>query len=425
MKLVVQKSSLKGPIDVPGSKSHTIRAVAIAALSGGDSRIECPLESADTQAAVRAYRAFGAKIIETPALWQVSGSGSALCVPDNVIDVANSGTTMRIALGSAALLRNGLAVLTGDAQVRRRPCGPLAESLNDLGASVRATRGNEYPPFVACGPLRGGVTTLEAVTSQYVTSLLINTPLAEGDTRIRVPVLNEKPYVRITLDWLARQGVRVDYADDLSEFHVPGGQSYAPVQRRIPGDFSSATFFLAAGALGDNQVLCRGLDMADTQGDKVVVDYLKTLGARVTPETEGIQVEAAELRGAEIDLNATPDALPMMAVLGCFAQGTTRLVNVPQARLKETDRIAVMRAELEKMGAKIRELQDGLVIEGGRLTAAEVDGHDDHRVVMALAIAGTTVSGTTTIHGFKAVNVTYPGFLEALRRLGGKAHVAD
>jgi len=423
MKLVVEKSSLRGQVDIPGSKSHTIRAVAIAALSSGDSRIEYPLDSADTRSALRAYQAFGATVVEAPALWQVTGCGGVLCVPDNVIDVANSGTTMRIALGSAALLKTGLAVLTGDGQVRRRPCGPLAESLNDLGASIRAARGNGCPPFVVGGVLRGGETTLEAVTSQYVTSLLINTPVAEGDSRIRVPVLNERPYVRLTLDWLARQGVHMDYADDLSEFHVPGGQSYAPVRRRIPGDFSSATFFLAAGALGDNQVLSKGLDMADTQGDKAMVDYLKTLGARVTPEADGVRVSAAELRGAEIDLNATPDALPMLAVLGCFAQGTTRLVNVPQARLKETDRIAVMRAELEKMGAKIRELPDGLVIEGGQLAAAEVDGHDDHRVIMALAIAGTMVFGTTTIQGFEAVNVTYPGFLEALRRLGAKARV--
>jgi 3-phosphoshikimate 1-carboxyvinyltransferase len=215
----------------------------------------------------------------------------------------------------------------------------------------------------------------------------------------------------------------VEAADDWSEFHIPGGQTYLPVDRRIPGDFSSATFFLAAGAMGDNEVYSSGLDMGDTQGDKAVVDYLKQMGAEVRIEAEGINVRAKDLVGCEIDMNATPDALPMMAVLGCFAKGTTRLVNVPQARLKETDRIAVMHQELSKMGAKITELPDGLIIEQSDLRPAEVEGHDDHRVVMSLAIAGSMLTGTTTINGCEAMNITFPTFCEALVVLGGKARV--
>jgi 3-phosphoshikimate 1-carboxyvinyltransferase len=425
MKLVVEGSNLQGPVEIPGSKSHTIRAVAIASLAQGESVIEHPLESADARAAFRAYRAFGVEIAESPEAWRVQGCGGNFRTPDDVIDVANSGTTMRIALGSAALLPEGIAVLTGDAQVRRRPCGPLARALNDLGADVQSTRGNGCPPLVVRGALCGGETTIDAVTSQYVTSLLINTPLASGDTHLHVPVLNEKPYVEMTLDWLRRQGLRVDSDGDLREFYIPGGQAYAPVQRRIPGDFSSATFFLAAGALSDNEVLCRGLDLSDTQGDKAVLDYLRAMGALVTIESDGLRVTARTLKGCELDLNATPDALPMMAVLGCFARGTTRLVNVPQARLKETDRIAVMHSELEKLGARVTELPDGLVIEESALHAGEVQGHDDHRVVMALAIAGSMLPGLTIIHGYEAVNVTFPGFLQAFRGLGGKGRVLD
>ncbi len=425
MKLLVEGSALRGTVDIPGSKSHTIRAVAIAALAEGTSVIEHPLDSADARAAFRAYRAMGARIEEEEHAWRVEGTGGVPVVPDDVIDVANSGTTMRIALGSAALIRDGLAVLTGDSQVRRRPCGPLAEALNDMGANVRSTRGNGCPPFVVEGTLRGGETTLEAVTSQYVTSVLMNAPLAKRDTVLHVPVLNEQPYVEITLDWLKRQGIQLEHAEDLSEFRVPGGQRYAPVQRRIPGDFSSATFFLAAGGLCDNEVFSRGLDMGDTQGDKAVVDYLREMGAKVSEEDNGVRVKAEGLHGVEIDLNATPDALPMMAVLGCFCTGETRLVNVPQARLKETDRITVMRTELEKMGAKIRELEDGLVIEESHLQPAEVEGHDDHRVVMSLAIAGTMLPGTTTIHGFEAVNITFPTFLDALKDLGGNARLVE
>ena len=419
MNLEVNQSALSGVVDIPGSKSHTIRAVAIAALARGESRIVAPLESADARSAFAAYRALGAEMVEEAEGWRVSGLDGQPATPDNVIDTGNSGTTMRFALGSAALLENGLAVLTGDDQVRRRPCGPLADALNALGASVRSTRGSGTPPFVVAGPVRGGEASVEAVSSQYLSALLINLPLAEGDTRLHVPLLNEKPYVHITLDWLDKQGVCVQHNDDLSEFHIPGGQWYAPVTRRIPGDFSSATFFLAAGALEGNAVLCRGLDMSDTQGDKAVVAYLERMGAEVRILEDGVEVRSRGLEGVEIDMNATPDALPMMAALACFARGTTRLVNVPQARLKETDRIAVMRAELGKLGAAVEELPDGLVIHESALRAGDVEGHDDHRVVMALAVVATRISGTTTIHGAEAVRITYPGFMDALAALGG------
>jgi 3-phosphoshikimate 1-carboxyvinyltransferase len=426
MKLLVQGSTLQGASEIPGSKSHTIRAVALASLAQGESILRRPLVSADTRAAVMAYRSLGTKIVmRKDDTWVVQGKGGAFSAPADYIDVKNSGTTMRIAMGSAALLKEGQAFLTGDQQVRRRPCGPLAQSLNDLGARVSSSRNNDCPPFVVGGPIRGGETTLEAVTSQYVTSLLMNTPLAEGDTTLHVPLLNEKPYVGITLDWLERLGVVVEHEDDLSEFYVRGGQQYKAFERQIPADFSSASFFLAAGALNDNEILSKGLDVTDTQGDKAVMGYLEQMGAQVTVEEEGVRVKAQTLKGCEIDMNATPDALPIMAVLGCFARGTTRLVNVAQARMKETDRITVMAQELGKLGAKISELPDGLVIEESALQAGEVEGHDDHRVVMAMAIAGTMLAGTTVINGYEAVNITFPTFLESLVGLGGKAHVPN
>jgi len=419
MDLHVQNAPLQGAVEIPGSKSHTIRAVAIAAMAEGESEIRSPLESADARAAFSAYRAFGATITEEPDLWRVQGTGPNPKLPDDIIDTGNSGTTMNIALGTATLVRGGLVVLTGDEQVRRRPCGPLAQSLNDLGASVRATRGGACPPYVVEGPLRGGSTTIEAMTSQYVTSLLMAGVLAEADSRILVPLMHEKPYVTMTLDWLERQGVKVAYDADYTEFHIPGGQRYQPVRRRIPGDFSSATFFLAAGAMLGNDVLSNGLDMSDTQGDKAVVDYLRQMGAVVSVEGEGIRVTSSGLKGCEIDLNATPDALPMMAALACFAEGTTRLVNVPQARLKETDRITVMRLELEKLGAKIEELEDGLVVHGAKLHAGHVEGHGDHRVVMSLAMAASQIPGETVIHGAEAMRITFPTFVEAIAGLGG------
>jgi 3-phosphoshikimate 1-carboxyvinyltransferase len=237
-------------------------------------------------------------------------------------------------------------------------------------------------------------------------------------------VLHERPYVDMTIDWLASQGVEVE-RDGYAWFRVRGGHRYAAFQRRVPGDFSTATFFLAAGALPGNAVTCRGLDMNDTQGDRAVADYLREMGAQVEVTAAGIRVTGATLRGCELDLNATPDALPMMAALACYARGETRLVNVPQARVKETDRIAVMREELEKMGGDVEELEDGLVIRERPLRGVTVDGRDDHRVVMALAIAATAAEGSTRIRGAEAMAVTNPGFVEALESIGGLARAEE
>ena len=193
MNLLCERSTLRGEAAIPGSKSHTIRAVAIAAMAEGESRIHAPLNSEDAQAAVEAFRALGAEIDIGADPWTVGGTGGNIRPPENVIDVGNSGTTMRVVMGACALLPAGMAVLTGDEQIRRRPGGPLADSLTDLGARVRSTRGNGCAPFVVEGTLRGGETTIEAVTSQYLSSLLLNAPLAVGDSTINVSLLNEQP----------------------------------------------------------------------------------------------------------------------------------------------------------------------------------------------------------------------------------------
>ncbi len=425
MKLVVEGSKLKGSVKIPGSKSHTIRAVAIASLAEGKSIIQSPLSSSDTLSAVKAYRCLGVNISFEEDTWIVEGLGGDWNVPDDVIDVGNSGTTMCIALGSAALIREGTIVLTGDHQIRRRPLGPLIKALNELGANIISTRNNNLPPVVVQGQIKGGKTSVEAVSSQYLTSLLINAPLADNETNVDVPLLYEKPYVEMTLAWLKEHDIQVNYDTEFKNFTIPGKQKYKTVNKQIPGDFSSATFFLCAGALPNNDVVCLGLDINDTQGDKLVLEYLKQMGANIDIKENGIHVTAQQLQGTEIDLNATPDALPMMAVLSCFASNKTRLYNVPQARLKETDRISVMREELSKLGAKINELPDGLEIEESRMHSGYVNGHGDHRVVMALAIAATMLDGTTIIDGYEAVDVTFPTFLESLKSIGGNAHVIE
>jgi 3-phosphoshikimate 1-carboxyvinyltransferase len=215
------------------------------------------------------------------------------------------------------------------------------------------------------------------------------------------------------------QGVRLDAAADWSRFEIVGGQHYNAFERAIPADFSTATFFLAAGALPGNKVTCEGLDVNDCQGDRAVLDYLRAFGADVAVDGDRVTVTARDLKGCELDLNDTPDALPMMAALAAFASGETRLINVGQARNKETDRIAVMRQELAKFGADVEELPDGLVVREAALRPAAVEGHGDHRVIMSLGIAATQLVGESTVAGADAMAVTFPEFAEALIRIGG------
>lgn len=422
MKYRVEKSRLSGGVDIPASKSHTIRAVFFAMLSDGTSRIESALESDDTNSAVRIGSAFGASFGRIENGWEVRGMGGRIKNLRGEFDTGNSGTTIRIALGAAALAEDSSIILTGDDQIQRRPIGGLVDALNNLGASAECIRKNGCPPVRVTRPMRGGKTPLRAPTSQFLTSLLVSAPLAPGDTDIEVLELNEKPYVRMTLWWLDKLGIRYEN-EGLEKFHIKGGQRIPEFRQAIPGDFSSATFFAVAAAVTGSRLVLKGLDMSDVQGDKAVFDILKSMGAKVNTTQDGIIVEGGPLQGGEFDLNATPDALPALAVAACAADGETRLVNVPQARMKETDRIAVMKQELSKMGADIEELPDGLVIRGGRLRGTEVDGRHDHRVVMALAVAGLVADGVTEISTAEAAGITFPNFPDLMIECGAALNV--
>ena len=193
----------------------------------------------------------------------------------------------------------------------------------------------------------------------------------------------------------------------------------------VPADFSSATFFLVAAAITGSELTLCGLDYLDTQGDKEVVNILKTMGAEVETGERYIRIRGGVLKGGEFDLNAMPDSLPALSVAGCFAEGETRLVNVPQARVKETDRIAVMCRELKKLGADIVERPDGLIIRKSRLRGCAVHGHCDHRVVMALAVAGLAASGETVVSTAESASVTFPNFVDLMKKLGAEISVAD
>lgn len=272
-------------------------------------------------------------------------------------------------------------------------------------------------PVIVKGKIKGGFTDLDSITSQYLSALLINAPLFEKDTEINITRLNEIPYVDITLWWLDKFGIKYEN-NNYKSFYIKGGQRYNAIDATIPGDFSSATFFAVQAAISGGEFTLENLDINDPQGDKEVFSILGDMGASVKVEDGSITIKGNGLKGREIDMNAIPDALPAMAVAACFAEGVTKLVNVPQARLKETDRIKVMCEELSKMGADIKELEDGLVIKRSNLKGCRLKGYDDHRIVMALSLAGLNAEGETTIDTAEAIKVTFPEYVELMKNSG-------
>lgn len=421
MKFIITKSDINGSIEIPGSKSHTIRSLFFASLSEGESKIIKPLYSDDALSALEACKAFGTKVEKNENGYKIYGLKGNPNIPENIIDVGNSGTTLRIAVSTASLI-DGYSIFTGDEQIRSRPIQPLLDALNNLGAHAVCSKQNGKAPVIIKGKIKGGYTKLDSVTSQYLSSLLINSPLFEKDTTIELTRLNETPYVDITLWWLDKFGIKYKN-DNYKSFFIPGRQKYKSFEQIIPGDFSSATFFLVLAAISGGTIELKNLDMSDPQGDKLVIKILEDMGSEISFKNNNIIIKGKKLKGREIDMNSIPDALPAMAVAACFAEGETKLLNVPQARLKETDRISVMKKELSKMGANIKELDDGLIITQSNLKNADVHSHNDHRIAMALAIAGLNIKGQTIIDNAQAVSITFPNFSELIKDCGGKIKI--
>lgn len=421
MKLFAEKSTLSGEINIPGSKSHTIRAIAIATMANGKSVLNEALDSADTRSALDAAKAFGAKVTTDGNTIEIEGIGGK-SLPDNVsIDVGNSGTTLRIFSAIAALF-NKSVIFDGDHSIRQRIMTPLFNALRDLGAKIESN--SEKCPFTISGPIKGGKTIVDGISSQFLTALLFSAPLAGEETEIEVENLHERPYVNITLDWLDKQGISYQNKG-LDWFKVSGGQKYNAFNDRIAADFSTATFAVCAAAITKSVILIKGLDFNDHQGDKAVFEFLEKMGMEISHKSNGVLIKGGNLNGINIDLNNTPDALPAIAATACFAKGTTRLLNVKQARLKECDRIAAMNCELTKMGGNIEELADGLVIHESILKGTTLHGYHDHRMVMALGLAGLGAHGITEIDTADAIGVTYPGFVEDYMALGAQFRLEE
>ncbi len=422
MKWIVRPSKLSGSIAIPPSKSHTIRALLVSTLAQGVSVIKRPLLKGDGASALGAAKSLGAQIDVRDDELIVKGVGGSFIEGADSIDMGNSGTGLNL-FSSAAALGNRKRRFDGDKSLRTRPVKPLLSALSVLGATVSYESTSQDLPFTIQGPIRGGKVSVDGISSQFVSSLLFACPLAQGDTHINVFNIHEQPYIEITLWWLAKQGIEIEYSRELTSYQITGGQSYSSFDMIVPADFSSATFSAVAASMADTQIELVGLDFSDPQGDKGIFPVLQSMGAQICHEEASVRVSGGELSGQIIDLNSMPDALPALSIAAAVASGETVFTNVAQARIKETDRIKVMAQELGKMGIEVEELPDGMVVKGGKLKGAHVDGHDDHRVVMALALAGMNAQGETVIDTAEAAEVTYPTFVEDFRRLGADIEV--
>jgi len=415
MKLTVRPSVLRGEIAVSGSKSHTIRGIVTALAGTGTSVLRAPLGSADTLATLDAAMLLGARVTRCADSWEITGTGGRFTDPGRVIDMKNSGTGLRLLSGMCAL-QDFTISFDGDSSLRTRKMATLLDSFAKLGARIDAPTGK--CPFSLRGPVTGGTVTADGSSSQFLSALLLSLPLAQRDSVVTLEFLNEQPYVGITTSWMDALGLEYRHSEDLLRWEIPGRQRIAPFDRTIPADFSTASFPLVAGMISGRGVAIKNLDFSDPQGDKAVFGFAEKLGARLERGKVLTVLPGARLAGCDLDLNATPDALPILAVAGAFASGTTRLLNVPQARIKETDRISVMAQELPKLGIAAEELPDGLVVHGGRVRGGRVSSHGDHRIAMAFAVAGLAAEGPVEIDDAACAGVSYPRFFDDFSALG-------
>ena len=418
----ISQSTVRGVARAPSSKSYTHRAI-LASGYATETQVYDPLSSADTRATMRAVDAFGGAVTVHDGRLAIDGFEGTPAVPDDVIDCANSGTTMRLVTGTAALV-DGTTVLTGDRSLRSRPQGPLLEAIEALGGRAESTRGNGQAPLVISGPISGGTVSIPGdVSSQYISSLLMAGAVTPDGIELELETeLKSAPYVDVTIEVLDAFDVVAERTT--SGFVVAGAQSYDAKDGayHVPGDFSSISYLLAMGVLaGEDELVVEGA-YPSAQGDSAIVDVLDRMGADVTWDRENgaITVRPSSLSGIEVDVGNTPDLLPTIAVLGAVADGETRIVNCEHVRYKETDRVSAMATELEKMGVVVDEARDVLTIVGAEseLSGSTVDGYHDHRIVMSLAVAGLVADGTTTIRGAEHVDVSFPNFFEVLTELG-------
>jgi 3-phosphoshikimate 1-carboxyvinyltransferase len=417
MKCKIEKARLEGNIICPPNKSYTHRAIFLASLAKGKSQIRNVLLSRDTIATINACKTFGAIIKEDGASLTIEGSGD-LRLQSNEIDASNSGTTIRISAAIASLL-DTKTTLTGDSSLRKRPMQILLDALEDLGAECTSTDGT--PPITVKGKIHGGEVSISgSVSSQFISALMIASPKTEKGVKLNIEGnLVSKPYLDATISTMKRFGVSVDTIDPYKKYSI-SKQQYKPTDFTVPSDFSSMALLLSAAILIGNKMTISASVGDLPQGDKEMISHLEKLGVRVNLD-DLITVKAPpSFNGGRFDLSNTPDLLPALAILALKTSKPIEIYNVKHARFKETDRIAILARELAKLGIKVQEKEDGLILGAPDIPrGADLDSSNDHRLFMAFCIAGMFV-GNCTVSDPQSVDVSYPTFIQDMNMIGAK-----
>jgi len=419
--IVVKKSErLCGEVYAPPSKAYTHRMMIAASLSEGVSKILNPLHSDDTLATLRAAEAFGAEVGLDENCWTIKGKPQ-LETPENPIDCGESGATLRFMIPVAALAP-GPSTFTLGSSLSRRPLEPLLQSLKQLGAESSLQQLEKVSIVrVHGGGIRGRKTSIRGdISSQFISGLLFACPRAEENTEIAVATpLESRSYVQMTIEVLEKHDIRVFASNNLRQLGIPSKQNYSSCDHKVPGDFSSASFLLAAAAITCSKVKVKNLDHHTIQGDKAILTILEEMGSKVQIADECIEVEGNQLSAIDLDAKDIPDLVPVCAALACYSEGTSRLYNARRLMYKESDRLSSLYTELKKMGADIKIFEDGLTIRGpSPLHGVTIDPHNDHRIAMACAVAALGASGKTRIQNSECVRKSYPNFFDDLRALG-------
>ncbi|HEY4681427.1 MAG TPA: 3-phosphoshikimate 1-carboxyvinyltransferase [Nitrosarchaeum sp.] len=421
MNCKVEKSKVSGHITCPANKSYSHRAIFLASLAGNNSKIDNVLFSADTIATIEACRNFGAEIEETNSSIIVRKSIKIdKIVPE--IDAKNSGTTIRIASGIASIFTKEIT-LTGDASLQKRPMQPLLDALESIGAKCSSTNG--MPPIKITGRISGGNVSIPGnFSSQFISALLICAPLTEKGINLTIDGnLVSKPYLDATIATMRNFGVTVQTLIPYKKYSIVP-QVYKPSAFTVPMDFSSLALLLSASVLNGENFVIHGKMGNLPQGDEVFIDILEQLGVKVSIKEDQITIQSPEkLNGGRFDLSNSPDLLPPLAILALKTTNPIEIVNVKHARLKETDRISILARELIKIGIRVQEKEDGLILESPKeLRGALLNSENDHRLFMAFCISGMYI-GNCVVTDHESVAVSYPDFINEMNKLGAKISV--
>jgi 3-phosphoshikimate 1-carboxyvinyltransferase len=421
VKPIKPTSNVDGRVNIPGSKSVTHRALIAAALAEGESILKDCLICEDTLFTLKALEDLGILIsLENPNIIVSGKGGRFLPIPKKrEIYMGNSGTSYRLLLTTAALAQ-GEILLSGSPRMQERPIGSLVSALNQLGVEATCIGKKDFPPvLIRAKGISGGRVEIEGTqSSQYVSSLLLSAPYADKDVEIRVTGnLVSKPYVDITLDVMKTFGISV-VRDGYVYFKVPSGQRYQACRFQTDGDVSSASYFWAAAAVTGGTMITKNIHPHTTrQGDLGLLDILERMGCYVERRHDSVLVQGGVLSGIDVDMGAMPDMVPTLAAIAPFANGKTGIRNIAHLRHKESDRLHAIASEWNKLGSRIEEMDDGIIIPGGeRLSGTTVDPHNDHRLAMSLAVIGLRVQGIS-VKNETCVTKSFPQFWDLWGKL--------